>query len=130
MYFTPARSVHVRRATCAPTWHASDRVLDKALTALRPTTITGRAEVKADTAGWTLSLDMPGVSKEQLNIDIEGHTVRIRSLEDAPRQYHRVMELPQEIDAALSTARLENGVLTLSLAKKLPGDTNTRITIN
>jgi hypothetical protein len=39
-------------------------------------------------------------------------------------------ELPQDIDASSSVAKLENGVLTLTLAKKQPVDTTTRLTIN
>jgi HSP20 family protein len=74
---------------------------------------------------------VPGVSKEQLN---DRHR--------RPGRAHRIaggrarastgmpIELPQDIDASSSVAKLENGVLTLTLAKKQPVDTTTRLTIN
>ncbi len=130
MYFTAARPVATRRAACSPSLSALDRVLDQTLTAPWAASASSRAEIKSDAAGWTLSLDLPGVSKEQLSIEIDGPTVRVASLSDAPRQYRRAYELPQDIDPATSTARLENGVLTLTLAKKVPLDTSTRLTIN
>ena len=130
MYFTATRPVGIRRAACAPALHSLDRVLDQALTAPWAANPASRATIKTDAAGWTLSIDLPGIGKEQLNIDIDGPTVRVESVPDAPRQYRHGFELPQDIDASTSVAKLENGVLTLTLAKKQPVDTSTRLTIN
>ena len=63
---------------------------------------------------------MPGVSREQIRVDIEGTQVRIETLPGAARQYRGVYELPQELDPEASTAKLENGVLHLHLAKVQP----------
>ena len=79
---------------------------------------------------FTLSLDVPGVSKEQLRIAIEGAVVRIESKEDAPRSYRSAYEFPQEIDSASSSAKLDNGVLTLSLVKKIPLSQAAELAIN
>ena len=130
MYFTATRPVGVRRTACTPALHSLDRVLDQALTTPWAANAPGRATIKTDEAGWTLSIDLPGIGKEQLNIDIDGPTVRVESLPEAPRQYRRAFEMPQDIDPATSAARLENGVLTLTLARKAPAETRTRITIN
>ena len=46
--------------------------------------------------------------------------VRVKTVADAPRQYQAAYELPAEIDAEATAAKLENGVLTLTLAKKKP----------
>jgi HSP20 family molecular chaperone IbpA len=73
---------------------------------------------------------MPGLAKDQVNIDIEGNVVRIKSLEGAPRQYQSAYELPQDIDLASSEAKLENGVLTLKLGKQVPTVRSTRLTVN
>ena len=77
-------------------------------------------DVQEDDKGWTLRLDVPGIAREQLNIGIEGAVVRISTQAEAPRQYQAAYELPQEIDAGASEARLENGVLTLKLARLAP----------
>ncbi len=130
MFFATTRPATLRRAAYVPAMHALDRLLDQALSAPGVASATCQAQARTDESGWTLSLDVPGVSKEQLTIGIEGQVVRIESLEDAPRQYRHAYELPQDIDASSSVAKLENGVLTLTLAKKQPVDTTTRLTIN
>ena len=130
MFFATTRPATLRRAAYVPAMHALDRLLDPALPSPSEGTKACRTEVTSDDAVWTLSLDVPGVNKEQLNIQIEGQVVRIETLADAPRQYRHGFELPQDIDASTSVAKLENGVLTLTLAKKQPVDTSTRLTIN
>ncbi|MEO7106201.1 MAG: Hsp20/alpha crystallin family protein, partial [Rhodoferax sp.] len=82
-----------------------------------------------DETSFTLTLDMPGIAKEQLSIAIEGAVVRISSKEGAARQYNAAYELPLEIDTATSEAKLENGVLTLKLVKKVPVSNAAELTI-
>jgi HSP20 family molecular chaperone IbpA len=76
--------------------------------------------VEQDDKAWTLRLDVPGVAREDLQIGIEGAVVRIETRAEAPRQFKAAYELPQDIDAAASEAKLENGVLALRLAKLEP----------
>jgi HSP20 family protein len=78
---------------------------------------------------WTVTLDVPGVAREDLSINIEGAIVRIETKAEAKRQYKAAYELPQEIDVEATTARLENGVLTLALAKKQPVSTARQIEV-
>ena len=87
------------------------------------------ATVTQDEKSYSLSFDVPGVSKEQLSIGIEGSVVRIESLADAPRSYKVAYELPQDIDAASSEAKLEHGVLTLKLGKLVPASKVTQLNI-
>jgi len=77
-------------------------------------------KVDQDDKAWTVALDLPGVAREDLAITIEGAIVRIETRADAKRQYKAAYELPEEIDVDATTASLENGVLTLSLARKQP----------
>lgn len=67
-----------------------------------------------------MQLDVPGLAREQLDIGIEGDVVRIASKADAARRVKADYRFPVEIDASASTAKLENGVLTLTLGKKVP----------
>jgi HSP20 family molecular chaperone IbpA len=76
--------------------------------------------LQQDDKAFTLSLDLPGVAKEHLRIQIEDTVLRVETLEGAPRSYRAVYEFAQEIDGASSQARMEHGVLQLSLTKKLP----------
>ena len=72
---------------------------------------------------------MPGIEMDQLAISVEGTVVRVSSKEGAARRYNAAYELPQDIDTAQSEAKLENGVLTLKLAKKVPMSNATELTI-
>ena len=78
---------------------------------------------------YQLSIDMPGVSREQIQIDIDGAVVRIETAPDAKRQYRGVYEMPQDIDPTASSAKLENGVLNLTLAKRQPVSTAHRLSV-
>jgi HSP20 family protein len=128
MFFASAPSVFqpsVRRSVYAPSGRSVDRFLQDALFSARQ---SGSAYTQDETS-FTLTLDMPGIAKEQLSISIDGAVVRIQSKEDAPRRYRAAYELPQDVDSAASEAKLENGVLTLKLVKKVPVDTATELTI-
>ena len=85
--------------------------------------------IEQDDKSWTLSLDVPGLSREDLTVGIEGAVVRIESKADAKRSFRAAYELPQELDAAASEAKLENGVLTLKLAKLISVNNVTQLTI-
>ena len=83
--------------------------------------------------GYTLTAELPGVSPEDIDVQIEGATVTLsgqRKVEYAAgdgvavhrreRQsgnFRRAFELPAEIDLDKASARHENGVLTLTLPK-------------
>jgi len=75
-----------------------------------------------DEQSTTLQLDVPGLAREQLQLRLEGAQVHLTSIEGAPRKVQRSWELGHEIDVAASSAKLENGVLTLRLAKLAPVD--------
>ena len=126
MFFASAPSAFqsaVRRPAYAHTGRSVERFLDDALFGARQNAYT------QDENTFTLTLDMPGIAKEQLSISIEGAVVRIQSKEDAPRRYRAAYELPQDVDSAQSEAKLENGVLTLKLVKKVPVNNATELTI-
>jgi HSP20 family protein len=121
MFFVPS----VRRSYFAPALfdRAFSRFLDDAAPAEKSVT-------PADDKFIELSFDIPGVAREHLSIGIEGNVVRIETLAEAKRQYKAAYELSQDIDAAQSEAKLENGVLTLKLAKVQPQDRSVKLTIN
>ncbi|HEY4663728.1 MAG TPA: Hsp20/alpha crystallin family protein [Comamonas sp.] len=75
-----------------------------------------------------LSIDVPGLTREQLQLRIEANMVYLQSVEGAPRQVRRSWELPHEIDVSTSNAKLDLGVLTLTLQRMKPVDKS--ITLN
>ena len=124
MFFTASAPI-ARRSAYAPALRSLDRFLDEALTVAR----SSAAKLTEDDKAWTLSIDVPGVSREQLAIAIDGATVKLETVEGAPRQYKKVYEFAQDLDAAASSARLEHGVLTLTLAKLVPESKATTLAI-
>ena len=128
MIFSPLMA---RRAACAP--HPSDAALQRFLlnslssAATRP---TPGYTVAQDDKATTLQRDVPGLAREQLQILIEGAQVQVKSVDGAPRQVQRTWELPTPIDAAASSARLEHGVLTLTLARQAPGARAVELTVH
>ena len=125
MIFT-ASNPNLRRSVYGPALRSLDRFLDDAIAVAK----TAGTQLKEEDKQWELSIDVPGVSREQLNIAIEGATVRISTVEGAPRQYKKAYEFTQDVDAAASTAKLENGVLTLTLAKLVPQSKATTLPID
>jgi HSP20 family molecular chaperone IbpA len=120
MFLTPV----LRHATYHPVLRSVDRNFERffneAVLARHQASGAGpSATFEQSDTHTTVQLDLPGVSKEQLSIGIEGVVVRIESLADAPRRVKVAYELPHDIDASNSTAKLENGVLVVTLAKKL-----------
>ncbi|MES2424379.1 MAG: Hsp20/alpha crystallin family protein [Pseudomonadota bacterium] len=129
--FFAATTPALRRNSYAVTPRHIDRALERFLeTTFNPQGVGNTANFSQDDTTYTLSLDVPGVAKPQLTIGIEDNQVRIETVADAPRQYKAAYELPQDIDAAASQAKLENGVLTLTLVKKVPVSKVTHIAIN
>lgn len=80
----------------------------------------GALRLQEDERAWTVTLDVPGVARDDVTINVEGPVVRIETRKEAPRQYKAAYELPQDIDVEATEAKLENGVLTLKLAKQQP----------
>lgn len=126
MFFATTAPASLRRHAYSPAGRSLERFLSEAQLASRQKSCA----VTQDDKSYTLTFDVPGIAKDQLNIGIEGSIVRIETKEGAPRQYKQAYELPQDIDVASSEARLENGVLTLKLGKRVPVSRVTELTIN
>jgi HSP20 family protein len=91
-------------------------------------------DVKENDKAYTVQAEIPGVSKDDVQVLIEGNTVTVRAevkqedsqtkddkLLRSERYYGAVsrgLQLPQDIDEAHSKAKYDNGVLTLTLPKK------------
>ena len=119
MLFAPALRTH----------RAFDRSFERFLTDSVFQPVARGAKVEQNDEAWTLSLDVPGVSREQLAIDVDGTVVSVKTVEGAPRQYQAAYEFPAEIDAEATSAKLENGVLTLTVGKKKPVVTARQISV-
>ena len=126
MFFSATAPRITRRAVYTPVGPVFERLLADAARNSRQ----HGAAVEQDDKSYTLTFDVPGITREQLSIGIEGNVVRIQSLDTAPRQYKAAYEVPLDIDVATSSAKLDHGVLTVRLAKQLPTSQVTELAIN
>ena len=93
-----------------------------------------KMDVKEDENAYTVHAEMPGVSKDDIHVNVEGNTVSISAevkreterkegekVVHSERYYgkvYRSFSLGQDVDDAQAKARFDNGVLELSLPKK------------
>ena len=130
-----------------------DRALDSLASQMLGTAATSavhlRADVRETATAYILQLDVPGVAKEDITVDVDEKTVRIEATfkrastepvegetaatavltERVAGSASRNFRLPQAVDAEQATAHHEHGVLTLTLPKK-NATTQKRLAIN
>lgn len=158
MFVLPLASPFHRRALRgAPSYAYSHLLADRACGVTTSDdsadeTRVPRIDVLESGSAYSVVLDMPGVAKEQLKVSVEGRRVLVSTVaapaaaapegaaptvdesrviyrERSAPNYARTVVLPAEVDQAASQARFENGVLTLTLAKRVPAGA-TQININ
>jgi HSP20 family protein len=141
--------------------HGLDRLFDNAIDHLfsQPTADSAPVrrpaiDVSESDAGYVVTLDVPGVTREDVKVSIDGRRVsvvaearsneaaeapadateagktteRVILRERAVASFARSFTLQSEIDQASSQAKLDNGVLTLTLTKRHPA--STQLTVN
>ena len=93
--------------------------------------LTPPVDVVEDGTGITLYADLPGVSKDQLHLQVESDTLTIDAdsnlrvpeglqsshTEVGLARFHRVFTLSKELDTEKVSAELAQGVLTLRIPK-------------
>ena len=105
---------------------------------------TPQLDVRETDKAFEVQADLPGVRKEDVKVAIDGPRVTIEAecqqaneqregeqvvySERSTRRYQRSFSLPSEVDDAAAQARLEDGVLKLTLPKKTGASTR-RLTI-
>ena len=96
--------------------------------------ISPRLNVTETEKSFEVEIEMPGVKKEDVKVSVEHQRVTIEGeakreeqqregenvlyTERSARKFVRSFMLPSEVDEATAQARMENGVLSLSLPKK------------
>ena len=94
-----------------------------------------KVDVKETDGGYTVQAEVPGVPKEDIHVSIDGNVVSLRAeVRQLDQQTEgekvlrseryfgsvaRSFQLPADIDAAQAKAKYDNGILTLTLPKKL-----------
>lgn len=97
-----------------------------------------KIDVKESEQAYTVHAEVPGVSKEDIHVSLDGSIVMLRaevkqhdvqSKDDkvlrSERYFgsiERSFQLPQDVDSSQAKAKYDNGVLTLTLPKKQGGN--------
>ena len=140
MFLMPAtRSLIARNGSdiwATDVFRALDRVFDDGAHAARAEATRAPAlDVRETEAAYVVTVDLPGVSKEQVKVSIEGKRVRIEAelkseeeKKDGDRviyserkvsSFARSFVLPVAVKEEASQATLEHGVLKLTLPKQV-----------
>ena len=98
-----------------------------------------KIDVKESERAYTVQAELPGVPKDDIQVSLDGNVVTVRAevkQQDAQTKDDKVLrseryfgsvsrsfQLPQDIDQGESRAKFDNGVLTLTLPKKVGGKT-------
>ena len=94
-----------------------------------------KVDVKENDKAYTVQAEVPGVSKDEIHVSLDGNVVTLRAevkQEDRQGSEEKVLrseryfgavsrsfQLPMDIDQAQAKAKYDNGVLTLTLPQKV-----------
>jgi len=104
-----------------------------------------RLDVTENDTAYEVQAELPGVKKEDVKVSVDGQRVTIEAecqqaneqrqgeqvvySERSTRRYQRSFTLPSEVDDGNAAARLEDGVLMLTLPKRQGGGAR-RLTVS
>lgn len=94
---------------------------------------TPALDLTENETAYTVKLDMPGVAKEDVHVSVDGRRVTVQAetkreqekkdgervvyRERSLQSYARSFSLPQDVSSGDTSAKLDGGVLTLTLPK-------------
>ena len=116
-YIRPAASLHRH-----PAYEPFSALVKELLSGVESSVTDLQVNVTDAANEYTVVADLPGVAKDDINIEINGADIKIAAQtkpdETHKRSYSRSFTLPLEVDEDKAAAQYENGVLKLTLPKK------------
>jgi len=86
--------------------------------------ITKKKAPKRDTMSYedrdtdiVFTIDMPGVSKKDINIEVEDHFIKVSATNGSGRDYNYTRRFKPQVDADSAKATFTNGVLDITVSK-------------
>lgn len=102
-FCTPVNEKHARRAN----WH-----------------------VITTDSGWNIEVELPGLTKEDLNIEIDSNTLTIEELDEENKFSALKFKIPKDSIKDDISAKMENGILNVSIPKEEINSDKRSININ
>ena len=63
------------------------------------------------------TIDMPGVSKKDINIEVEDHFIKVSATNGSGRDYNYTRRFKPQVDVDSAKATFTNGVLDITVSK-------------
>src|ERR687893_1946777 len=65
-----------------------------------------------------VTVEMPGITKQDIKVNAYEGTVEVSTIEKAKRKYHRIIDLPSETDVETARSTYSNGILEITFDKQ------------
>jgi HSP20 family protein len=89
---------------------------------MTPPALTAEREPLADVISTDkdikVAVEMPGISKQDIKINVQDSSVEVSTMETAPKKYRRLIELPPDADVETAKSTYTNGILEITFKKK------------
>jgi len=89
---------------------------------LAPPSLTAEREPLADVItsekDIKVTVEMPGISKQDIKINACDGSVEVSTTETASKRYRRIIELPPDVDVETAKSTYTNGILEITFKKK------------
>ena len=76
------------------------------------------ADIIATDKDVKVTVEMPGISKQDIKINAYDGSVEVSTTETAPKKYRRFIELPSDADVETAKSTYTNGILEITFKKK------------
>lgn len=121
-----------------------DRFLKDSLNEMDFKTFKPKANILEDENNFEIHLEVPGIKKEDLNLEVDGNILTIKGekkihKDDESKEFHRIetnygafsrtFQMPETVNDSEITASYNNGILRVSLPKDKKSELKTTIKV-
>ena len=103
-------------------WNDFDRVANEMLNLCSPSTQnrvrSANWHVITTDSGWNIEVELPGLTKEDLNIEIDSDMLKIEELDEENKFSALKFKVPKDSIKDDISATMENGILNVSIPKE------------
>lgn len=103
-------------------WNDFDRVANEMLNLCSPSNQnrvrSANWHVITTDSGWNIEVELPGLTKEDLNIEIDSNTLKIEELDEENKFSALKFKIPKDSIKDDISAKMENGILNVSIPKE------------
>lgn len=104
-------------------WNEFDKIANEMMMNFCETTNASRSRranwhVITTDSGWNIEVELPGLTKEDLSIDTEYNSLTIKETKEESKFGELKFKIPKESVKDEISAKMENGILNISIPKE------------